>query len=90
MSGLNPKVFLLFLALLPQFTEPYAAWPIALQTLGPGAVHVLNCALVYLAVGIGARTVLRARPAAARIVSRCSGAAMIGIGLFLLIEQVTR
>ena len=27
-SGLNPKVFLLFLALLPQFTYVAAAWPV--------------------------------------------------------------
>ena len=36
-SGLNPKVFLLFLALLPQFTIPTAAWPIAGADLGAGA-----------------------------------------------------
>ena len=38
-SGLNPKVFLLFLALLPQFTDPDAAWPLAAQIMaaGPGA-----------------------------------------------------
>lgn len=27
-SGLNPKVFLLFLALLPQFANPHAPWPV--------------------------------------------------------------
>jgi threonine/homoserine/homoserine lactone efflux protein len=27
-SGFNPKVFLLFLALLPQFTNPNASWPV--------------------------------------------------------------
>ena len=44
-SGLNPKVFLLFLALLPQFTDPDAAWPIAAQIVVLGLVHVASCAV---------------------------------------------
>lgn len=87
-SGLNPKVLLLFLALLPQFTDPTAAWPIAVQILALGSVHVASCAVAYTAVGCGARVVLRTRPTAARVVSRFSGAAMVGIGTFLLVEQV--
>ena len=35
-SGLNPKVFLLFLALLPQFTDPNASWPVAVQIFALG------------------------------------------------------
>jgi threonine/homoserine/homoserine lactone efflux protein len=87
-SGLNPKVFLLFLALLPQFTDADGSWPVAAQILCLGMVHVAGCAVVYTAVGVGARVVLQARPAAARVISRCSGAAMVGIGAFLLIEQI--
>jgi len=87
-SGLNPKVFLLFLALLPQFTDPGAGWPVAVQILALGSVHVASCAVVYTAVGFGARLVLQARPRAARAVSRFSGAAMVGIGTLLLVEQV--
>ncbi len=87
-SGLNPKVFLLFLALLPQFTDPEGAWPTALQILALGTVHVANCAVVYTGVGLGARVVLRARPAASRAVSRFSGAAMVSIGACLLVEQI--
>ena len=68
-SGLNPKVFLLFLALLPQFTAPDAEWPLAVQIVALGLVHVANCAVVYTGVGTGARLVLRARPAAARAVT---------------------
>ena len=75
-SGLNPKVFLLFLALLPQFTDPDAAWPLAAQIVVLGMVHVASCAVVYTGVGTGARRVLRARPTAARAVTRFSGAAM--------------
>ena len=41
-SGLNPKVFLLFLALLPQFTDSTAAWPIAVQIAALGLVHVVS------------------------------------------------
>jgi threonine/homoserine/homoserine lactone efflux protein len=46
-SGLNPKVFLLFFALLPQFTDPDAAWPIAAQIAVLGLIHVASCAVVY-------------------------------------------
>ena len=35
-SGLNPKVFLLFLALLPTFTDPAARWPLEVQILALG------------------------------------------------------
>ena len=87
-SGLNPKVFLLFLALLPQFTDPDAAWPLAAQIVVLGLVHVASCAVVYTGVGTGARRVLRARPTAARAVTRFSGAAMIVIGVVLLGEQL--
>jgi threonine/homoserine/homoserine lactone efflux protein len=87
-SGLNPKVFLLFLALLPQFVVATASWLVAAQIMVLGLVHVVNCAVVYAGVGIGARTVLRARPSAARWVSRISGAAMIIIGAVLIGEQV--
>jgi threonine/homoserine/homoserine lactone efflux protein len=87
-SGLNPKVFLLFLALLPQFTDPAADWPIAGQIVALGLVHVASCAVVYTGVGAGARVVLRTRPTAARTVTRTSGAAMVAIGLFLLAEQL--
>lgn len=86
--GLNPKVFLLFLALLPQFTDSTAAWPIAVQIAALGLVHVVSCAVVYTGVGAGARRVLRARPAAARAVSRFSGAAMLVIGVVLLAEPL--
>ncbi|WP_248579991.1 LysE family translocator [Nocardioides sp. InS609-2] len=87
-SGLNPKVFLLFLALLPQFTDADAGWPLTAQILVLGLVHVAGCAVVYTGVGASARVVLGARPSAARAVSRFSGAAMIVIGLALLAEAV--
>ena len=44
--------------------------------------------MVYTCVAFGARVVLRARPKAAWAVSRFSGAAMVGIGTLLLVEQV--
>lgn len=51
-------------------------------------VHTLSCAVVYLGVGVLARTVLSARPAAARAVTRASGAAMILIGALLMAERL--
>jgi len=87
-SGLNPKGLLLYFSVLPQFLRPAAGAPVAAQTAVLGGVHMANCAAVYLAVGVLARAVLRARPAAARAVARTSGAAMLGIGGFLLVERL--
>lgn len=87
-SGLNPKALLLFLALLPQFTDPEDGWPLAAQIGTLGLVHTVSCAVVYLGVGVLARTVLGARPAAARAVTRISGAAMILVGAGLLVGRL--
>ncbi|CAM3912771.1 LysE family translocator [Kibdelosporangium persicum] len=84
-SGLNPKGLLLSVALLPQFVRPGAGWPVALQTATLGTLHMITCAVVYLTVGLLARTVLGARPRAAAVVSRISGVAMVLIGASLLI-----
>ncbi|QIS10187.1 LysE family translocator [Nocardia arthritidis] len=87
-SGFNPKALLLFLALLPQFTDRNGKWPIAIQIGTLGIVHTVTCGVIYLCVGLLAQSVLNARPTAARIVSRISGAAMILIGIFLLAERL--
>lgn len=87
-TALNPKLPLLFLALLPQFTDPSASWDLGAQMLALGLLHVGTTLAVYLVVGYGARRVLRTRPAAARIVTRLSGVIMIGIGLFLFIQKL--
>lgn len=87
-SGLNPKVFLLFLALLPQFTDTGSPLPLPVQIVLLGCVHVLSCAVIYTVVGMGARVVLRSRPSAARVVSWISALAMIAIGVVLLIERI--
>ncbi|MEU7487475.1 LysE family translocator [Streptomyces sp. NPDC042319] len=90
-SGLNPKALLLYIALLPQFAAAHAggsSWPLAAQIGVLGLVHMANCGAVYTGVGVLARTVLRARPAVARAVTRVSGAAMILIGALLLVERL--
>lgn len=89
-SGLNPKVFLLFLALLPQFTDPDAAWSVPVQIVALGLVHAISCGAIYLLVGFGAQAVLQTRPSAANIVSRVSGAAMIVIATGLLAERLLK
>ncbi|MFJ4817854.1 LysE family translocator [Streptomyces sp. NPDC088801] len=87
-SGLNPKALLLYFSLFPQFIDPAGAWPVAGQTGLLGSLHMTACAVVYLTVGVLARTALRTRPAAARAVTRVSGAMMIVIGGFLLAERL--
>lgn len=87
-SGLNPKGLLMFLALLPQFTDRAGRWPIAGQIGVLGLVFVVTCGLFYLGLGSFARLVLHARPGVARAVSRVSGVAMIVIGVGLVVERL--
>ncbi len=88
-SGLNPKGLLLFLALLPQFVRLDASWPVTAQTAALGAVHMLDCAVGYLGVGLLARRLLRARPSAATAVTRAAGAGMLLVAVLLLVERLT-
>jgi len=87
-SGLNPKVPVLLLALLPQFTDAQGEWPVWVQLAVLGLLHLVTCGAVYALVGVGAHRVLAARPTAATVVSRVSGALMIVLGAVLLIEQL--
>jgi len=89
-SALNPKGLLMFLALLPQFTDPRGSWPLPAQLAMLGLVFVASCAAFYLCLGSFARRVLHSRPAAARVIARFSGAAMIVIGALLLAERLVR
>nr|WP_324846238.1 LysE family transporter [Streptomyces sp. 2333.5] len=87
-SSLNPKELLLYFSLFPQFIDPSTHWPVAAQTGLLGTLHMTACAVVYLAVAALARTVLKPRPSAARAVTRASGAMMIVVGGFLLVERL--
>jgi len=87
-SALNPKALLMFLALLPQFASRAAALPFSVQIAILGLVHTLNCAAVYSGVAFGVQRVLRARPAIAATITRCSGAVMIILGALLLTERL--
>ncbi|WP_373779173.1 LysE family translocator [Glaesserella sp.] len=86
-SGLNPKVLLMFLALIPQFLTAQSDFSMSVQTLFLGLIHMANCALIYPLVGLGVGISLRYRPGLARWISRFSGIAMIMIALLLLVEQ---
>jgi threonine/homoserine/homoserine lactone efflux protein len=87
-SGLNPKGWLVFLAVLPQFTDTAGRWPAWVQIAVLGLTFILTCSAVYLCVGLGARTVLRSRPGISRLISRISGIAMILVGTVLLLERL--
>jgi threonine/homoserine/homoserine lactone efflux protein len=87
-SGLNPKGLLIFVALLPQFTNPQSPWPLAGQMIVLGLTFVLTCAGFYALLGSFARAVLLARPATARMVSRLSGTGMVAIGTLLVGDRL--
>lgn len=88
-SGLNPKVLLLLLALLPQFTDTGSSWPIWLQVIALGLLHIAGSFVVYMGVGTGARLVLRTRPAVAMLVTRLSGGVLLAVAAYLLVGQLT-
>lgn len=86
-SGTNPKALLLYLALIPQFIHADAALPVPAQTAILGASHMVLSLFIYTGVALGARALLRQRPAAARFITLASGLIMVGLGLLLLLEQ---
>ncbi|MEG2884692.1 MAG: LysE family translocator [Acinetobacter sp.] len=87
-SGLNPKVLLLFFALLPPFIHPQMVLSPTTQIILLGMIHLLSCAVVYVLVGVAANKLLRTRPYAVKVVSRISGSLMILIATILMIGQI--
>ena len=87
-SGLNPKGLLIFLALLPQFTDSHWTWPVAGQIGLLGLTFTATCGVFYSCLGTFARSALHARPATARRVSRFAGVAMVVIGALLIVERL--
>ncbi|MBO2451685.1 LysE family translocator [Actinomadura barringtoniae] len=87
-SGLNPKGLLIFLALLPQFTDPGYAWPVAWQIGVLGCAFMATCGVFYLGLGTFTRSALVGRPGSAKLISRLSGIAMVGIGAWLIVDRL--
>jgi threonine/homoserine/homoserine lactone efflux protein len=87
-SGLNPKGLLLFVAILPQFVDRHRGLPVAVQIGVLGAIHMANCGVAYLGVGTLARNLLARRPTASATVARAAGAAMLVLGVLLLLERL--
>lgn len=87
-SGLNPKVLLLFFALLPPFIHPDMTFSPTTQIILLGMIHLLSCAVVYVLVGIAAKKLLATRPSVVKVVSRISATLMMGIGFILLMGQM--
>lgn len=86
-SGVNPDALVLFLILLPQFTNRESSWSLSLQISAMGAIQMVNCAIVYFAVGLCARKILATRPLLSRCVSKVSGVAMVFIAAMLVADQ---
>ncbi len=84
---LNPKVLLLFLALMPNFVDPArGAVPAQLTLLGAALIAVNTVWQACLVLAAEAMRTLLARPAAARALSRATGAVLLGFAVLLVYE----
>jgi threonine/homoserine/homoserine lactone efflux protein len=55
-------VFLLFLALLPQFTDTTAAWPVPFQMIALGLIHTVSCGVIICWSGLAHRSFYKPAP----------------------------
>lgn len=90
-EAMNPKSALFYLAFLPQFTDPTAAFPVWLQIAVLGLVaNVLFSAtdliLIELSHVIGRR--LRSAETLGRAARRLGGGILIGLGIDLALARV--
>jgi len=83
---LNPKAAIFFLAFLPQFVDPAAAFPVWLQFLVLGTiVNLAFSSADIVTVLLAARTMrlLRGSQRVQRLIRWCGGAILIGLGFRL-------
>jgi threonine/homoserine/homoserine lactone efflux protein len=86
---LNPKVALFFIAFLPQFVDPHTpSFALSMLTLGLIFATLTVCYLTVVGLLSGALGgALLAQPRIAGAIRWLSGAALIGLGLRLLIPE---
>jgi len=87
---LNPKTALFFLAFLPQFADPAAAWPIWLQMLALGTVVNLmfsSSDLVCIALAGALTARLRRAGPAQRLARLLGGTVLVGLGVRLALQR---
>lgn len=88
-EALNVKTALFFLAFLPQFVST-AGGGVALQMAAMGAVCVALNTLADVAAVLAAARLLRSSPARAarsRLLTRASGATLVGLGAWLALAR---
>jgi threonine/homoserine/homoserine lactone efflux protein len=84
----NPKVFVLFAAVLPQFVAP-GAGPVVVQLLLLSLVPVgvgLACDSAWALLAARARGALTAHPGRLRALGRVGGASMVGLGVLTAVS----
>ncbi len=88
-EALNPKTAAFFLAFVPQFVDP-AAEGVTLQFATLGLISVVLNMLADIAVAFaasGVRAGVASRPGLVRRLREASGAAMVALGLGLLLAR---
>jgi threonine/homoserine/homoserine lactone efflux protein len=86
----NPKSAVFFIAFLPQFADPHAAWPLWAQIIVLGLIANLIFSLVEICCVIFADSIasfVRESRSAGRWMRRVAGTVMIGLGANLLLSQ---
>lgn len=85
-SLLNPKAIMFFVALLPQFVNKQAPWPVSTQMFTLGMGFTVSVVAVYACLSLAARRVLRANERAAVALQGAGGVAMIVLAVVMVAE----
>lgn len=87
-SALNPKAFIFFVALFPQFVSAAAPWPLPAQLAVLGVTWIAVSSVLYVALALTSRRVFERVPRAAAGVAAIAASSMVVMGVVLIVEQL--